>query len=97
MVEKMVFGSIQDLLTQCRPDLLPAYNNYLNGDTSTALVLKQNSDNSFVSKPYYSTDIYTNSNVLKKMQRLYSNILTIWPDKNHLSMEKDESIKMIKD
>ena len=97
MVEKMVFGSIQDLLTQCRPELLPAYNNYLNGDTSTALVLKQNSDNSFVSKPYYSTDIYTNSNVLKKMQRLYSNILTIWPDKNHLSMEKDESIKMIKD
>lgn len=95
--EKIMFGSIQDLLTQCRPDLLPAYNNYLTGDSKTEMVLKQNSDNSFVSKPYYSTDIYRNSNILKKMQRLYSNILTIWPEKSDLHKTNLSNQKLLKD
>ena len=97
IVEKIMFGSIQDLLTQCRPDLLPAYNNYLTVDASTALVLNKNTDNSFVSKPYYSTDIYRNSNILKKMQRLYSNILTIWPEKSDLHKTNLSNQKLLKD
>lgn len=82
MVNKQIYGSIEGLITAHCPKLLPSYKKYLSETSSTALILSKSEKNKFDSMPYYSTDIYSSSNILKKMQRLYSNILTIWPEKN---------------
>ena len=81
MVNKYVYGSIQGLLSDRRPDLLLDYNKAIVEGHSTSIIVSQNLDSGFDNKIYYSTDMYKYSNLLKKMQRLYSNILTVWPEK----------------
>lgn len=80
MVNKRIYRSFRGLLTAHRPDLLPAYNRYLSGDSTSAIAVLGDEDGQLTSQPYDSTDIYKVSNLLKKMQRLYSNVLTVWPE-----------------
>lgn len=80
IVDKLVYGSLKDLLSAQRPDMLPVYKKYLLENASMSLVLSQGSSGLSEATPYYSTDIYQVSNLLKKMQRLYNNILTAWPE-----------------
>lgn len=80
MVEKIVYGSIQGLLTERRPDMLSAFNKYLSAYSNDALVVQEKFNSDFSSCRYTSTDIYSASRIINKIQRLQSNILTIWPD-----------------
>ena len=82
MSEKIIYGNIQNLLTERRPDLLVAYEKYLSEAPSTALALRKNIGDGALSSVYYSTDIYKYSNIVKKVQRLNSNILAVWPEKS---------------
>ena len=54
-------------------------------DIKDSLALRQQSNISLLPRKYLETDIYTVSRVIKKMQKLNSNILSSWHD-DKLSM-----------
>lgn len=85
MIYKIVYESVSKLLEERRPDL---YINYI--DTvkkENSLCLKFNTEISRTSFLYQNTDIYKASRIIKKMQRLSQNILTLWDD-NYLINKK---------
>lgn len=84
IVNKLVYPSVPALLEQNCPQL---YNRYLKSlpDIKDSLALRQQSNISLLPRKYLETDIYTVSRVIKKMQKLNSNILSSWHD-DKLSM-----------
>lgn len=79
MRDKLVYRNLHSLIAAHRGDMLPAYLQYLTSENRMHVPYEEQGL-SISPIPYKETDIYLNSNKLKKMQLLYSNVLTIWPD-----------------
>lgn len=81
MVEKYVYPSVPSLLKAQCPTLFSNYDKALCGENANSLaVLKRDTELIVKPKLYLSTDIYVASRILNKMQKLNSNILTVWFD-----------------
>lgn len=83
VVNKYVYPSIQALLKSECPMLYQKHNEYLTSEDKRVLSIRNDNDKKLLVKPklYTSTDIYTVSRELKKMQKLETNILSVWYDK----------------
>lgn len=92
MVNKIVYRSIIDLIEHRYPTLLPNVERSLIDENIRDIVLAKSFDDGSIFKVYLSTDIYSDSYVLKKMQKLYNNILTIWPESNKTKQENNKNI-----
>ena len=89
IVVKRVFPSVPRLLESNCPSLYENYLKRLSGEAETALVVISDSKPVETSLPhtYLSTDIYSVSRELTKMQKLYSNILCEWYEPTHKMLE----------
>lgn len=98
MVEKYVYPSIPALLKVECPLLYKKYNKALTLEGNSVLAIKGEHNVKLAAKPklYTSTDIYAASRELKKMQKLQSNILSIWYDNIPGIMELPQKQKIVK-
>ena len=80
MIDKLVYPNIPALLKEECPELYTSYLNLIESESSNLLTPQQKSDEQLQPQVYLETDIYKTSRVLNKMQKLNSNILTIWGD-----------------
>ena len=83
IINKIVYPSIPALLEAQCPNLYTAYTKALNGKQSSNVSNPFIQESTLALQPiiYLDTDIYSVSRQIKKMQKLHSNILTIWPEK----------------
>lgn len=77
MINKIVYPSIPSLLEKNCPELFGQYIRLLDSESQDSLVLKQQSS-AAIPQEYFDTDIYRASREIKKMQKLNSNILSLW-------------------
>lgn len=77
IINKIVFNDIPTLLQSNCTDIYANYLQQIESKSEAALVLNQSS---IVLSPqfYLDTDVYRASREIKKMQKLHSNILSIW-------------------
>ena len=81
MIEKYAYPSVPALLKAKCPILFSSYSKILCTEKANALaIIESDTDLTVKPKLYLSTDIYVASRILKKMQKLNNNILTIWND-----------------
>lgn len=90
IINKVIFDDTPALLQSNLPDIYANYLKQIESKSETALVLNKSS----IVKPpqfYLDTDIYRASREIKKMQKLSSNILSIWiePERKKLSDNND--------
>ena len=79
MTHKIVYPSITALLQDKNPSLLLKFNKLSENDQNKNLIIK--SPSAIMHTEFYpDTDIYKASNIINKMQKLYRNILTSWPE-----------------
>ena len=92
MINKEVYPNIPALLREECPHLYNRYQKLLKGDKKNKIAIKGNSshDLSLIPVKYLDTDIYKASREVKKMQKLSSNILSVWyePTTNETVIEK---------
>ena len=79
IINKIVYPDFGMLLESQCPKCYQKYEALLD---STKNTLELKSNKSLMKKPklYTNTDIYSASREIKKMQKLNSNILTLWPE-----------------
>ena len=79
IVNKIVFKDIPTLLSNNCPSIYSQYLKMIEGDFAVGFTTN---DSAIAEKtlPYFSTDIYAASREIKKMQKLNSNILSVWLD-----------------
>ena len=80
IITKIVYPSIPKLLKQNRPDLYDKYLKLLTEGDKAYLAKGNNLNLVSKAQPYFDTEIYKASRVVKKMQRLDNGILSIWPE-----------------
>lgn len=82
MIYKGIFPSVPKLLEATCPELYANYMEMLSrgSQTDIALLGSASADSDIPVQLYLDTDIYKASRVIKKMQRLYSNILSTWSE-----------------
>lgn len=78
IVYKEVYPSIPKLLETNCPALYANYVKMIEGGTKSELALAVGADSGEPVRVYLDTDIYKASREVKKMQKLYSNILSAW-------------------
>lgn len=79
IIDKHVYNSLPNLLKAQAPQLYKSYQKLLESPKENALIPYE-PDIPIDVTPYYSTDIYSASRIIKKMQKLEDNILSIWID-----------------
>ena len=82
-VYKWIYPSVPALLEAQCPRLFEVYRKMVSGSSKLALpILSTQADGPSASEAivYPDTDIYSMSRMIKKMQKLNSNILSVWPD-----------------
>ena len=86
-IDKYAYESIPALLEAERPDLYKNYEKLLQSKDSNKIVIKNSSNKKNKNKGtvYLETDIYKASREIKKMQKLYTNVLSTW-----IELEKKE-------
>lgn len=88
IVYKFAYQSVPALLESKRPDLYIQYKKLLQNKSSNpfAVQKRSNKKNSKQAIAYLDTDIYVASRQIKKMQKLYSSVLSVWiePEKKML-------------
>lgn len=100
IINKIVYPNIISLLKEKCPTL---YFNYLKAiemqdDNSVLLKGHRNEKVALAPQKYLETDIYRISLEIKKMQKLYSNILTSWYDIEQLKIDgNNQRIDLLKD
>lgn len=83
IINKLIYPTIPALLEEHCPELFARYQKMLAGkkQNNQMFLLSQGKSSLAVKPvPYLDTDIYKASRQIKKMQRLSSSILSIWPD-----------------
>lgn len=81
IVDKVVYPTVQALLKKECPELYANYLKLIEVEESNPLVVKQIEDEvELLPQEYLETDIYKASREIKKMQKLNSNVLTVWYD-----------------
>lgn len=93
IIKKIVYRSIPDLLEAQCPQIFQNYCKSLKGSKKNPLVPIQQKNITPLFEEYLDTDIYEASRHIKKMQRLNSNILSVWyenklPKKRALSFKE---------
>lgn len=80
IIYKKVFPSVPNLLEVNCPNLYENYTRLINSKTQKSLIIRRNQKQELdgIPKVYLDTDIYKASREIKKMQKLYSNILSAW-------------------
>lgn len=78
MINKMIYPSVPALLEEHCPELFRRYSKMLEGSCDNSLLPLQCADPAIPPHLYLNTDIYRASREIRKMQRLYSNILSCW-------------------
>ena len=90
IINKVVFDDTPTLLQSNCPEIYANYLKQIESKSETAIVINKSS---IVNPPqfYLDTDIYRASREIKKMQKLSSNILSIWiePETKKLSDNND--------
>lgn len=84
IINKLVYPSVPDLLQARCPGIYSSYIKKLGtGAVAGLLGVPKESKKSISVRPveYLNTDIYSASREIKKLQRLYSNIISTWPDR----------------
>ncbi|MFQ7273467.1 MAG: metallophosphoesterase [Blautia producta] len=81
IINKLVYPSIPALLKAECPELYANYLKLIENKEAAPLMTKQTENKiALLPQEYLETDIYKASREIKKMQKLSSNILTIWCD-----------------
>lgn len=80
IINKVAYPSIPALLEEKCPKIFDKYIKFLEGNNENPLALKQQKDRRVSRRRYLDTDIYQASREIKKMQKLSSNILTVWDE-----------------
>jgi len=80
IIDKTVYPNLLDLLKERCPAMYKNYQDKGQADASLNALIQVSSNNS-PTQLYLDTNIYENSRKIKKMQKLSSNILCIWPDR----------------
>lgn len=81
IIKKVIYPSIPELLKDRAPNLYLKYQNMLENDPTISLTIYEPKEEmTLLPQNYLETDIYKASRELKRMQKLDSNILTIWYD-----------------
>ena len=83
IIDKIIYPTIPALLKARCPELFSTYKKMIKGKNKKNMPTISGNQNNKVSLApvlYLDTDIYKASRQIKKMQKLYSNILTTWPD-----------------
>lgn len=81
IIKKVIYPSIPELLKDRAPNLYLKYQNMLENDPTISLTIYEPKEEmTLLPRNYLETDIYKVSRELKRMQKLDSNILTIWYD-----------------
>lgn len=96
MINKLVYPSIPALLEAQCPKLYLRYKKMIAGGEGNNLPVLAETQSMPIQnspQPYLNTDIYKASREIKKMQKLNSNILTVWPDK--LPRKRNASKKVL--
>lgn len=78
MINKIVYPSIPALLEEKCPTIFDEYIKLLKDNSENPLALKQQTDVAILPQMYLDTNIYRASREIKKMQKLSSNILSVW-------------------
>lgn len=88
IINKIVYPTIPALLKAECPELYASYLKLIEDEKSNSLVVRQ-TKNEVVALPqeYLETDIYKASREIKKMQKLNSNVLTVWYENNRIKKE----------
>ncbi len=90
IINKVIFDDTPTLLKSNCPILYSNYLKQIENKSETAIIL---TNSTLIKAPQYylDTDIYKASMEIKKMQKLSSNILSIWiePDRKRLKDKKD--------
>lgn len=92
IITKIVYPSIPALLEEHCPKIFHQYTKQLEGTNCNLLLPKQEAPLLNSPQLYLDTDIYKASRQIKKMQRLYSNILSVWHEK---ILQKKPSLESI--
>lgn len=80
MINKTVYPSVPDLLEKNCPEMFDKYAKILEENKENSISLKKQTDVVSLPHTYIDTDIYKASREIKKMQKLSSNILSLWND-----------------
>ena len=96
-IDKFVFENIPSLLKEKCPQLYQNYEKILLKEKSNALIVKGQSAD-IIKEPTYcpGTEIYKYSSKIKKMQKLYNGILTVWYDDNGKLLNDNNSLIVYK-
>ena len=84
IIDKLIYPTVPALLEEQCPKLFKAYKKMISSERKTNLpAISGQKENPLALSPvpYLDTDIYRASRQIKKMQKLNSGILSIWPDK----------------
>ncbi|MCQ2424668.1 MAG: metallophosphoesterase [Lachnospiraceae bacterium] len=79
IIDKTVYPSIVSLLEEQCPKLYQIYERLMLAEGQPNALIQQQNGSTKPTK-YLSTDIYEASRVIKKMQKIHSNILSIWAE-----------------
>jgi len=90
---KRIYPDLRMLLMSHCPECYQKYEAHLKSGGGD-IVLKTNTDLLKAPKLYMNTDIYSASRKIKKMQKLNSNILTLWPE--NIVRNQSKALKKIK-
>ncbi len=81
IINKTVYPTVSELLKAKCPELYINYLKLIEGENSNPLKMRQTKNEvALFPQEYLETDIYKVSREVKKMQKLNSNVLTIWYD-----------------
>lgn len=83
IVNKKIYKNIPSLLQKNCPQI---YNNYIKLLNETGFNANNDTNVANVPVTYLSTDIYKASREIKKMQKLESNVLSIWVEKSNIKI-----------
>ena len=84
IINKLIYPNVPALLEAQCPELFSTYIKMIEGDNKKNIsTISQITVSKLALSPipYLDTDIYKASRQIKKMQKLYSNILSTWPDR----------------
>lgn len=81
MIHKKVYPNVQALLKRKCPELYGNYSKFIENEKESKLMENKTiNEVDLLPRTYLATDIYKASREIKKMQKLSSNVLSIWYD-----------------
>lgn len=93
IIHKIVYPSIVDLLENNCPEIYEKYQLAFRESNNNPLVIGKQTKRKMTQQKYIDTDIYMVSRVIKKMQKIGQNILTIWNEEALRTKIQDKDIQ----